>query len=360
MKLNNETKVGLLAAIAVTLLILGYKFLKGDQIFQKGFELKSYYENVDGLSVGNPVIFNGLRVGQVKSLVMDKISGKIEVSYTLENGLAIPIDSKALIYSSDLLGSKAIRIIRGKQTTLQKSGGVLEPENERKITDQVQEEILPLKDKMEELLGQMNRFMGFVNTTLDESATNKIDDILESLNKTTGSFAKASYKFDTLIGDVRVTVRRSDRIVANLTKQNDNINRIMGNIAGFSDSLVNATDDARSLIRQTENAIADVEVLVEKINSGEGTLGKLVSDNTLYDQISNTVARMDTLIEGFDKDPRIDIYHRLGTKRNLREEISAREERKLEKERRKEFRDEQKDLNRDKSGQTEEKAGDGK
>ena len=327
MKVTHETKVGLLAAVSITLLILGYNFLKGDQIFEKNFELKAYYDNIDGLNIGNPVIFNGLKVGQVRSLEIERETGKITVLFVVDRGIMIPVDSRAIIYASDLLGSKAVRIDRGAAKAFCKTGGVIFGEVQASLGEQVQQEILPLKDKLQDLLVQMERFMGSLNQTFDETNSNRIDNIMENFTITAKNLAKVSYDFEGIMAGVDDAVGRTNSVMQNLKDQNEVIEKIMVNTATFTDSLVASTDEIRSMIRQTTTAIADIERLIEKVEKGEGSLGKLVTDDSFYNNLNETTMHLDTLIRDFKTDRRVDLYHRLGTPRNFKEEEKAREKR---------------------------------
>lgn len=327
MKINKETQVGLLAAVAVTLLILGYNFLKGNKIFQKNFELISYYENVDQLNIGNPVIFNGLKVGTVLGLEYQNDDGQIKVTYSATRELNIPVDSKAIIFSSDLLGSKAIKIEKGKAKSYCQTGQILTGEVAKTLGERVEEEILPLKDKVSDLILELERFVGWLNLTMNETNGNKVDNIIQNLNMTSQNLASTSYKVDTILGSFQQTVWKTNQILENFRAQNDNITRIVNNVGTFSDSLVASSDDVRRALNQASSTIADIEVLVEGIENGQGTLGKLVTDTTLYSNLNTTMGSLDSLVNEFKKDPRVDIYLRLGTKTNRKEEEKALEER---------------------------------
>lgn len=324
MKLNHETKVGLLAAISVTLLILGYNFLEGDKLFQKSFYLVSKYEKVNGLNIGNPVIFNGLTVGQISSLEMDPKEGYIIVQYSVERGLQIPVDSRAKIFSSDLLGSKALEIERGASKESCKNGQFIDGYVEKTLGEQVQEEILPLKDQLSGMMGQIERLLSTVNRTFDETAENRIDKILEDFTVVGQNMKSISYKTDSTIGTFQRTSYKIDQVVNNLNKQNDNINKIMTNAGSFTDSLNLITGDIRSMIGKMNNAIADVEGVMEEFKDGDGSIPRMLRDSSFYVNTTQTIARLDTFVTEFTEDPRLDIYLRMGTKRNRKPEEKSR------------------------------------
>ena len=310
MKINSETKVGILAALAVTMLILGFNFLKGDQIFSKSFELNAYYDNIDNLTQGNPVIFNGLKVGQVKEIQINKQTGRIKVGFSVDRGLAIPINSTAEIISSDLLGSKAIRINRGEnETRMAESGYPLKGIVQQSLGEQVQDEVLPVKDKLEEVIDQFAVFMGKLNNTFDENNSNKIDDMIDNLNTTSKNIAGASYRVDTMFRRVDGITANIGAITRNFKNQNAAIERILNNSATFSDSLAVASKDIKGFVEKANSAVDNLQGTLEKIENGDGSINKLLDDEgELYEELTTTVEGIDSLV----RNPKVKVVLALG------------------------------------------------
>jgi phospholipid/cholesterol/gamma-HCH transport system substrate-binding protein len=311
LKLNNETKVGILAAVAITLLILGFNLLKGEKIFVSGFELKSYYKNVAGLGTGNPVLYNGLRVGQVKDIEINKSTGDIEVRFSLDDGLEIPYDSKAIIANADLLGSKAIRIERGTKPQMVENGGTLTGEVEMSLEERIEKEILPIKDDVQKLVANLGDFVGWLNNTMDESAGNKIDKILDEFVTTSRNFSRASNGMDTLVGTFQATASNANKIVKNIRAQNETITRVMENTAKFTDSLASAAGSVKDIAVQSSSMIKNINNIMDDVDEGKGTLGKLIKDEKLYDNLNSNSARLDTLLGKLVAEPRIPVNLRV-------------------------------------------------
>ncbi len=311
LKLNNETKVGILAAVAVTLLILGFNLLKGEKIFVSGFELKSYYDNIAGLGTGNPVLYNGFRVGQVKNIDINKSTGKIEVRFSLDKGLEIPYDSKAIIANADLLGSKAIRIERGTKPQVVENGGTLVGEVEQSLEERIEDEILPIKDDVAGLIKNLEQFVGWLNNTMDESAGNKVDKILDDFVSTSRNFSRASSRVDTLMGTFQAVAGNANKIVKNIKNQNETITRVMENTAKFTDSLASAAGSVKMIAEESSSMIKNINGLMTDVESGKGTLGMLLKDDKLYNNLNSNSARLDSLLEHFQGEPRIPVNLRL-------------------------------------------------
>lgn len=327
MKLNHETKVGLLAAVSVTLLILGYNFLEGEKLFQNSFYLLSKYDKVNGLNIGNPVIFNGLNVGQVSSLEMDPDEGYIIVRYSVQQGLQIPVDSRAKIFSSDLLGSKALEIERGSSSSVCNNGQFLDGFIAKTLGEEVQDEILPLKEKLSDMMSQIERLLATVNSTLDETAENRIDKILEDFAISGQNIKRITFHTDSTIRSFKRTSYKIDAFVTEMNNQNEKISRIMTNAGSFTDSLTLVTSDIRGMIGKMSGAIEGVEGVLDELNDGEGSLPKMLRDSTFYVNTSNTIAKLDSMVSEFTEDPRMDVYLRVGTAKNRKPEEKSREAR---------------------------------
>ena len=333
LKLNNETKVGILAAAAITLLILGFNMLKGEKIFVSGFELKSYYDDIAGLSPGNPVIYNGFRVGQVKGITIDETSGNIAVRFSLKKGLKIPFDSDAVIANADLLGSKAIRIDRGDGKDYVENGGVLHGAVEESLEAQLKNEILPLKDDIGGLIKSLERFVGWLNNTMDESTGNKIDNILDDFVTSSRNLSRSTYRVDTMLGTFQATAKTANRFMNNLNQQNATITRIMDNTAQFTDSLAGASSSVKNIMEESSEVIKNLKGILADVENGEGSLGKLVSDDELYDNLNSSTARLDSLLAKFQNSPRvpIDLKIHLGDPDRREERRRMKEARRLRK-----------------------------
>lgn len=334
MKLNNETKVGILAAVAVCLLILGFNLLKGEKLFVSGFELKSYYDNVAALNTGNPVLYNGLRIGQVKAIQMDEKTGRIEVRYSIEKGILLPFDSKAVIANADLLGSKSIRIDRGKAKNMVENGGILEGMVDPSLEEQIKTEILPLKDDIDGLIQSLDRFVGWLNNTMDESMGNKIDLIMDEVVTTTQNLSRTSYRVDTLLGSFQGAASSARSILKSVQSQNDTIAKVIANAAKFSDSLAAASGSVKTIVEKSSKMVDKFSVIVADIESGKGTAGMLLKDDGLVTRIKGSADRVDSLLAHFQNSPRIplDVRVQLGDPELKRARLEAKEARKLRKE----------------------------
>ncbi len=289
MKVNNETKVGSLALIAVALLILGFNYLKGTSLMNENFNLYAEYADIDGLTAGNKVLINGMQVGQINKLQFDNKSGKIRVDFSITEKVPIPIDSKAMVFSSDLLGSKAVNLILGKSQTILSDGDKIQDSMAMTLSARVEKEILPLKDRVESAIISIDSFVTGLNQVLGEGNRDNITASLQNLRKTTTRLDSVMVKVDHMVVSAR-------SIVKNFEKNNETINKIMKSTAGFADSLNAQSGRIRGIITRADESLAHFKSVLNKVDKGEGSLGLLVNDKVLYNNLTASSKSLDSLL----------------------------------------------------------------
>ena len=317
-KVSNETLIGVFGALALTLLILGYNFLKGNDIFSKSYYYYAVYDQTDGIAPSNPVIYQGLKVGSVKKLSLIEESGKIVATLQLNKNMHIPIGTVAKIISSDLLGSKAVDLIFPKQHLIYHNlKDTVIGDNELSFSDQVSKQVLPVKLKAEKLLESLDSLVTsfqvlFATDALQRSVVN-LSNTIENLNHSTGTV-------DSLLTSetsrIRSILHNVDAITHNLKDNNARISAILKNTSIISDSLAKA--DFVNTINQSRIAIEKTNAILTKVNDGNGTLGMLVNDQALYNNLTTAASNLDKLMVDLKENPtkyiNISIFGRKKTK----------------------------------------------
>ena len=185
MKYKREISIGLVFIVALALFIWGFNYLKGFNLFKEQRVLYAVYDQVSGLTKANPVSINGLKVGQVSDIYFEPgYSGKIIVELTIETQLPIPKNSVALIYSSDLMGSKAIDLKLGSDTALAINGDTLLNQVEASLKEAVNQQIQPLKAKAEELIVSIDSVVTVIKQIFNEQARDNLTSSLASVQAT--------------------------------------------------------------------------------------------------------------------------------------------------------------------------------
>jgi len=282
LKISRELIVGIIFIITIGLFIWGFNFLKGSDIFQKQREFYVEYDAVNGLTKSNPIVINGLKVGQVKDLYFaPNNSGNIIVILVISNDFPIPKNSIARIYSSDLMGSKAIDLQIGSSKILAQSGDTLGAKVEASLKEEVNAQVQPLKTKAEDLMGSIDSVVTVIQAIFNENARENLENSFESIKNTLFSLQNTTYNIDTLVITEKTRlssiINNVDDITRNLKENNKNISNILANFSTLSDTL--AKSEIPKTFLAANKAVSKLSEILEKINSGEGTLGLLLHND---------------------------------------------------------------------------------
>ena len=302
-----ELKIGVIGIFSIFLLIWGISFLKGNNIFENSNEYYSIYKNIDGLESSAPVRINGLTVGNVTDIYFHpNSSGDIIVKFTLNNDIKFPRNSIAKIYNSDIMGTKAVKLIYGNSNIFASAGDTLYSEIEDGLKDEVNKQVLPLKNKAEELISSIDSVMTVITTVLDKDARECLSSSLRSLNRTFSTMELAMVRLDSVIykNDIRVSniIQNVESITTNLHNNNDIIARTLKNFEAISDSI--AKSNIKSTINNLDKSLADFDKILQKIEKGEGTIGLLLNDKEMYNNLTSASNQLDLLIEDMKKYPK--------------------------------------------------------
>lgn len=293
--------------MGVVLLFVGVNYLKGFSPLSKQDHFYAIYEKVEGLSVANPVLVNGFKVGQVTDISFDKKgNGSLLVEFTVDQSqLKIPDDSEAMIFSSDLFGSKAIEIKRGVSEAFVSNGDTLIANNQEDITEAVRKELEPLRRKTDQLIATVDDILGNVKAVFEDDATLGLPSAFESLQRTVTTLERTAINVDAMVAENRVVfqsvMQNINGIAKNLNTHNTQLSNIINNFSEISDSL--AAADIAATIKKADSALGAISLLTERVNRGEGTLGKLMVDDSLYAGLVKTNVELQELLDDVQLNP---------------------------------------------------------
>lgn len=300
MKITNETKVGVLTVIALAILFLGYSFLRGKDVFSSDNKFHTVYDNVDGLTVSKPVMVNGFQIGRVSKMELLE-NGKIRVEFRISSDYPVPSNTIARIVNADLLGTKAIVFDLGNSTTMAKDGGVLQSDVQANLLEKVE----PLQNKIENLVVKLDSVLTGINSALNDDFQRDFKSSLRSISASLGNIENITSDVEKLMGSEKIRLanimQNLEAITNNFKNNNATINSILANLDNLSDDL--ATMEIKSTIDNANQAMADVHSITDKINRGEGSLGLLVNDDQLYNNLNNASAELDELIRDLKTNP---------------------------------------------------------
>jgi phospholipid/cholesterol/gamma-HCH transport system substrate-binding protein len=301
MKITNETKVGILAAVAITILVLGYSFLKGNNVFSSENEFYARYANVGGLTVSKPVLINGYQIGRVAALELEP-NGTILAQFDINSDYEIPKNTIARLESTDLLGGKAIVFELGNSKVYAEDGDTLRANSEKNIMEQVQ----PIQKKAEQIIGRLDSVLTSVNNTISPEFQQNFNKSFASIARTLETLEGTTKRVDNLVGSestrIAAIMANFQSVSANLRDNNQKITAVMSNLEKVSDQI--ARSNFENTIKNADKAVADLQTAINKVNSGKGTLGQLVNDEALYKNLANASSNLDKLMIDLKANPK--------------------------------------------------------
>jgi phospholipid/cholesterol/gamma-HCH transport system substrate-binding protein len=327
-KIRRETKIGIVVVMAAALIYFGLNFLKGINIFNTPTIYYGVYEKVNGLQTSNPVILNGYKIGQVKSIEMSKTQrGRLTVEMLIYEDVDIPKDSKAVLRSADLLGSMQVQIQLGRSIELAQTGDTLTPDIEADLVDEVNAQIAPIKRKAEGLISSVDSVIRVIEAILNTDSQQNLIESFTGINNAIASLQRTAFQVDTLVREERQRISAIFVNVQNLTevlsKNGDQLDNIIKNFSQISDTLAKA--NIAQTIVNANAALADVSKVVEKINSGEGSLGMLINNPEMYNRLEAASKNLDLLTEDIRINPNRYVHFSVFGRKNKNVELSEAE-----------------------------------
>ncbi len=306
MKISNETKVGALTAIAITLLILGFNFLKGKTLLKTGNYLHAKYADSKGIMISNPVFINGYQVGAVSDIEnLDESLSTIVVTIKLKSNYNIAANSVASIKENPL-GPSSITIALGDSKELLKVGDTLLTAASTGLLGSVMNKLGPVGDQLKTTVQSLDSVLRNINTIFDPNTKNNLQQTIANINKTTASLAISSASLQAMLNQQSGALNQSLNNVASFTKNlsdnNEKVNRMLGNVEKTTDNLAKA--DIAGSVDQLKSTITNLNGILNKMNSQDGSLGKLMNDKALYNNLNNTVRSANILLDDLRVHPK--------------------------------------------------------
>jgi phospholipid/cholesterol/gamma-HCH transport system substrate-binding protein len=286
LKLTREIKTAILVIASILLFIWGYSFLKGKDLFNSYKTLFVEYENVEGLSSSANVTLNGLVIGRVKGISINEKTGNLLVKLQIDTDFPISKSSTALIYEPGFIGGKQIAIQPNfEDKSLAVDGEHLKGEVKQGLTEKVGDKLVPLQEKLEKLMVSADNLIVGINNVLDKKGQEDLKVSLAELSKTMEQFHKASLSMNTILDDNKTQIKG---VVSNF-------NKVSGNFSKISDSLNKA--DLGKTVRNLNNTLTKVNGVLSGLESGKGTMGKMLKDEALYNNLNKTSKELELLLQ---------------------------------------------------------------
>ena len=294
-RLSRVQATGLFVLLTLIVTFAVINFLRGEDLFNRTTTYYANFSNVDGLAVTGPVYIKGLKVGMVEGIEYEMEKDIFEVEFKVKSKFRIPVNSVAEIYSADIMGSKALRVALGDSKTYAGGGDTLAANFVPDMITSLLAEFGPMKVQVEHLLGNLNRTLDNVNNLLDSAATEQLQGSFANLNSTLANTSKLS-------GTLKDMAPQLQEIVENLQLLSDGLGQSAGDIQG---SLENVNEITSQLSKaDLGKAVESLRNLSEKLQDPQGSVGKLLSTDSLHNSVDNLIKDLDILIHKITENPK--------------------------------------------------------
>lgn len=283
-KFNKEVRIALLMILTVAFFIWGYAFLKGKNLFSPTNDYYALYERVGGLMESGHVMLNGYRVGYVDDIIFTADQRHLAVKMSVEKNIELPEGTIARIVSLDFMGTKAVDLVTGVSANRHLPGDTLISEIEPELVDGLLMQIEPIRHSAEKMMSSIDSVFSVVSSMLDENMQGNVSAGMENLAAASGSLRQSLDAMETLLTDDQ---SRFNNLMANLESLSSNAVSITDSLAG---------SDLFLAINNMNDVLDDLNRLVEKAAGGEGSLGKLLEDEELYNNLESATRNLDLLL----------------------------------------------------------------
>lgn len=293
--MKKELKIGILALAVLAATFLVINFLRGKDLLNKEYELVSFFDDVQGLMPSSAVYIKGYKAGTVSEVSYDKEKSGFDVVCVVSRDFAVPADSRMTIYSADLMGGKAIRIDPGQSANMAGDGDYLTPAVSPDMLSSIAAGIEPLISKGSDVLTNLDNALTNLNLTLSEENRAALGNIMKNLDK-------AVAEIESIAGTIEGRTSDLDAFISDLATLSSSLDSIVAK----ADSTVSDINDISSQVAAADLAgvVTSLNSLLDKMQSSDGTVGKLINDDTVYKSVDSLVTNISRLVGKIEENPK--------------------------------------------------------
>lgn len=304
-KISKYTKLGFLVISCLTIVIWGINYLKGMDLLKKSSNYYVIYEKIDGLLESSTVTINGYQVGQVSEIgFLGDYSGRLLVTMSIEGDFKIAKGTTAKIISSDIMGTKSIRLEITHSGEYYQPNDTIPGATETDLKEQVSMQVLPLKKKAEELIASLDSALTVVTYVFNERTRDNLSQSFENINRTVANIESASSELKSIMGNGKINsiVTNLDSISTTIKQNSGQITNIINNLSSLSDSLSKL--NISPVFDEISSTIAGLNAIIQKLNTTESSAGLLINDPVLYQNLNNLAGSLDLLLKDVRNNPK--------------------------------------------------------
>ena len=306
MKITQEIKTAILVLLGILLFIFIFNYLKGENLLSSSRKITAVYDNVEGLVPSAVVTINGHKIGKVQDISFTEDgSGKLEVLMLIDSNFKFSKNSTAELYESGLIGGKAIAIIPANDGAANvSSGDVLRSKIKPGLTDLVNQRLTPLQQKIEKVMESTDVLLANINSVFDEKTKSNIRGSFSQLKQTITSFESTSNALNALLEDNKTSIKTT---LFNFSDISKNLSEVSSNLAEA---------DLKQTINGLQSTISNFDQLLKNIEKGEGSIGRLMKDEGLYNNLEGALGQMEALLEDMKLNPKRYVHFSLFGKKS--------------------------------------------
>jgi len=306
LKLAREFRIGAVAVATLLLFIWGVNYLKGTDIFTRQITYYAIYDEITGLIESNPVTMNGVTLGQVSNISFHPDgSGRIIVECIILKSVPIPVNSISALTSPTLTGSRHIKINRGDAGTFIKNGDTLTSSIEPGLQDEALRLMEPIKERAENIFLEIDSLLQIVKAVVNEQTQKNITNSFNNIDLTLASLRNTAANLHQTISTetprISAIMTNAESITQNLKNNNEALSNILKNASLITDSI--AAANLTLTLAKAEESIGNLNSVLEKINNGEGTVGMLMNDEQLYNNLAASSHQLELLLQDIRENP---------------------------------------------------------
>ncbi|WP_044397627.1 MlaD family protein [Lacinutrix sp. Hel_I_90] len=315
MKISREIKTAILVILGIILFIFGFSYLKGNNLLDDSRIIYAEYDNVDGLTPSTPVTINGYAVGKVLEIYFkDASSGVLVVKMDIDTAFEFSKNSQALLYQNGFIGGKAVAIIPAYDGGANAEDGDYLPGTVKAgMTEVLNDRLEPLQHKVEKVMSETDTLLVNFNSIFDKETKANLKASVANLNITITSFNKTTKALNEILesnkSKLSNTLTNAENMTENFSKFSDSLSQI--NLAGTIKSL-------QETVEKFDNVLASVE-------RGDGSLGKLLKDEKMYDNLTGASKQMEELLQDMKLNPKRYVHFSLFGKKPKRYDAEGNE-----------------------------------
>ena len=302
MKISREVKTGILVVLGIILFIFGFNYLKGQNLFDSN---SIYYTEFDynALTQSSLVTVKGNSVGKIKDITYDFKSGKTKVSFFVNEELEFSKNSIVRLYETSLMGGNAIAIILAEDDDIAESGDLLKSEVEVGLVSSLSKNFSGISNELNSTLRVTDTLFTSLNVLVNDTSEAGLKNTIKELNETLKSFKVTSNKVNSV-----------------LTKNDEKIASILENFKTSSDGLAALTTELKNAnvgetVKTLNKTLHSLNGILEALDKGEGSMGKLLKDDALYNNLEGATKEMEALLKDIKLHPKR--YFRILSKKEI-------------------------------------------